>query len=272
MDMAKTILVVDDEPDVIESMKNILERRGYSVLTALNGMEGLQRIKKGKPDLIITDVLMPEMDGYKFYKELKKNTNTINIPVIIVTARGQMEDTFKVVGVDGFITKPFSPQDLCAEIESLLNLVGTQPGSAPVKQRPKKILVVGKEQFILDDMARHAQKAGYEIITTTSGADAITKTVQFVPDIIVVDVQIPDISIIELIDTFRRLPKFGAKPIVGYSYYKTEDLGDSLGKNKVLNIEEASQKFLNSGGSQYIGRFHEQNFIKAILESSSTKP
>ena len=270
--MSKTILVVDDEKDVIESMKNILERRGYSVLTALNGIEGLQKIRKEKPDLIVTDVLMPEMDGYKFYKELKRSTNTAQIPVIIVTARGQMEDTFKVVGVDGFITKPFSPQDLCSEIEGLLNLVGTQQGSAPLKQqRPKKILAVGKEQFILDDIARYAQKIGCEIITTTSGAEAITKTVQFVPDIIVVDVQIPDISIIELIDTLRRLPKFGAKPIIGYSYYKTEDLGDTLGRNKVLNIEEASQKFLNSGGSQYIGRFHEQNFIKAILEFSSTK-
>ena len=116
---ARVILVVDDDLIIIEGTRNILERRGFRVLTAQNGQAALHILKAQKPDLILTDVLMPVMDGFSFYKELKKNPATADIPVLVMTARGPMEDTFKVAGADGFMTKPFSPVNLTVEIDQI---------------------------------------------------------------------------------------------------------------------------------------------------------
>lgn len=123
MPEAKRILVVEDEPQIRELIQARLESAGYTTLTAENGQEGLEQVKKVCPDLIITDVLMPVMDGFTFYKELKKTMTTARIPVLIVTARGKMEDTFKIVGADDFITKPFESQELVEKAGCLVNRI-----------------------------------------------------------------------------------------------------------------------------------------------------
>lgn len=270
--MARSILVVDDEVDVVRSMKNILERRGFNVLTAYNGVEALQEMQKQRPDLILSDVLMPQMDGYAFYKELKKNPGTRRIPVLIVTARGQMEDTFKVIGVDGFIVKPFSPEDLCKEIENILAISGISQPEGADKKVVKKVLVIGKEQALLDDITRGLHKGDCDCLATLSSTDSVGKALQFNPDIIAMDVQLSDMPSVELVEVFRRLPKFGAKLILGFSFYRTEALNDPLTRQKVLDIEEDSKKFLQAGGSQYLGRFNEYNLIKAISEATANPP
>ncbi len=99
------LLIVEDETGVADMLKITLQQAGYKVLTAANGKEGLEKAFTNQPDLIITDVLMPVMDGFVFLKELKKNKLTATLPVIVLTARGQMEDTFDVYGADAFLEK-----------------------------------------------------------------------------------------------------------------------------------------------------------------------
>ena len=111
MDNPKKILIVEDEPDMQQMVQMRLEAAGYKVITANNGQEGLAKVNEELPDLIISDVLMPVMDGFTFYKELKAKKATEDIPVLILTARGKMEDSFKVMGADDFIAKPFNAQD-----------------------------------------------------------------------------------------------------------------------------------------------------------------
>src|SRR3989338_3329188 len=101
--MKKYILIVDDDPDILASTGSVLRKRDYEVMTASDGQKALAMARERHPDFILTDVLMPQMDGYLFYKELKNDDMLANIPVLIITGRGKMEDTFKVVGVDGFI-------------------------------------------------------------------------------------------------------------------------------------------------------------------------
>ncbi|MFA5087846.1 MAG: response regulator [Candidatus Omnitrophota bacterium] len=115
--MGKKILVVDDEADILRLIEVRLKSKGYEVVTAANGQEGLNKAQQEKPELIITDILMPEMDGFLFYKQLKKDPDLAKIPVLVLTARGKMEDTFRVMGVDDFIVKPFVAEELLEKVK-----------------------------------------------------------------------------------------------------------------------------------------------------------
>src|SRR3989338_952643 len=266
--MPKKILVIDDEAAIVDSTRNILERRGYAVCAASNGKTGLEMAKSEKPDLILTDVLMPEMDGFSFYKAIKKDKLTARVPVLIVTARGPMEDSFMVVGADGFIAKPFNPQALISKIEQILGINEARQQIAPESKelRTKKILIVSKDRQVLDEMAAQSSKAGCTTQAIVKAADAITKIIQFVPDIVFLDVQTDDISITEVIDVLRHLPKFGNKPIIGYSYYKTEDLNNPVVRQQILDIHKTSEQFITAGGSEYMGRYNIQNFNDILVK------
>jgi DNA-binding response OmpR family regulator len=120
----KCILCVEDEPEMIDLMRLILGRRGFEVKGANGGVEGLKMIRKELPDLVLLDLMMPDMDGWEVYQQMKADEKTKNIPVIVVTAKAQSID--KVLGlhiakVDDYIAKPFSPQDLMNSVERVLS-------------------------------------------------------------------------------------------------------------------------------------------------------
>ena len=119
----KSILCIEDEPEMIDLMRLILGRRGFSVKGAAGGIEGLRMIRAELPDLVLLDLMMPDMDGWEVYQQMKADENTKNIPVIVVTAKAQSID--KVLGlhiakVDDYLAKPFSPQDLLSSVERVL--------------------------------------------------------------------------------------------------------------------------------------------------------
>ena len=114
--MPKTILVVDDEPVVVEIAKRKLEDRGYEVLTAGNGEEALESLKTKVPDLIVLDIQMPKMNGYTFMMEKSKTPEYVKIPVIVLTAYNEMEPLFKRHGVKAYLLKPLKLQDLLDKV------------------------------------------------------------------------------------------------------------------------------------------------------------
>jgi DNA-binding response OmpR family regulator len=119
----KCILCVEDEPEMIDLMRLILSRRGFEVKGAAGGKVGLEMIHDERPDLILLDLMMPDMDGWEVYQQLKADEQTRSIPVIIVTAKAQSIDRvlgLQIAKVDDYISKPFSPQELVASIEKVL--------------------------------------------------------------------------------------------------------------------------------------------------------
>jgi DNA-binding response OmpR family regulator len=120
---AKFILCIEDEQEMIDLIRLILSRRGFDVRGASSGEEGLNIIRNEHPDLILLDLMMPDMDGWEVYQQMKADEATKNIPVIVVTARAQSID--KVLGlhiakVDDYIAKPFSPQELLNSVDNVL--------------------------------------------------------------------------------------------------------------------------------------------------------
>ena len=118
----KRLMLVDDDPNLILLVKDYLEFRGYKVMTAENGREALELLEQEIPDLIICDVMMPEMDGYTLVEHIRENSLTEWVPVLFLSAKGQSQDRVKGLntGADVYIVKPFEPEELVAQVESSL--------------------------------------------------------------------------------------------------------------------------------------------------------
>ncbi len=125
-----TIMVVDDSPDLVEIVRLTLEGKGFNVRCAYSGKELLAALEKEKPDLIILDIMMPQMDGLEVLTRLKGDPGTASIPVILLTAKVQYEDVLGgyKMGADYYVTKPFTAPQLVTSINLLLN--GNQYHSA----------------------------------------------------------------------------------------------------------------------------------------------
>ena len=114
---AKKILVVDDEQQLALAVKIRLQSRGYQVVTASDGQQGLEMAEREHPDLIILDVLMPVMDGYSCLRELNTRFGRGKIPIIVLTARDRMKDLFELEGIEDYVIKPFDHEDLLMRID-----------------------------------------------------------------------------------------------------------------------------------------------------------
>ncbi|MCW5876845.1 MAG: response regulator [Anaerolineales bacterium] len=119
----RKVVCVEDEPEMIDLIRLILSRRGFEVIGAEGGQQGLNTIRAELPDLVLLDLMMPEVDGWQVYQQLKADPATADIPVIVVTAKAQNID--KVLGlhiakVDDYIPKPFSLQELVDRVDAVL--------------------------------------------------------------------------------------------------------------------------------------------------------
>jgi DNA-binding response OmpR family regulator len=121
----KRLVCIEDEPEMIDLVRLILSRKGFNVIGANGGVEGLEVVRRERPDLILLDLMMPDMDGWEVYQQIKADEDLREIPVVVVTAKAQSID--KVLGlhiakVDDYITKPFGPTDLLESVEKILSV------------------------------------------------------------------------------------------------------------------------------------------------------
>lgn len=119
----RRIVYIEDEEEMIDLVRLILSRKGFEVVGALGGRKGLELVRQLHPDLVLLDLMMPDMDGWDVYQQIRADESMRGIPVIVITAKAQSID--KVLGlhiakVDAYISKPFSPQDLVESVEKIL--------------------------------------------------------------------------------------------------------------------------------------------------------
>lgn len=123
IETSRRVIYIEDDPEMIDLVKLILSRKGYEVIGAIGGVDGLDLVRQNLPDLVLLDLMMPDMDGWDVYQQMKTEEDTSDIPVIVITAKAQSID--KVLGlhiakVDDYISKPFSPQELVDSVEKVL--------------------------------------------------------------------------------------------------------------------------------------------------------
>ena len=128
----KRLVYIEDEPEMIDLVRLILGRRGYTVMGAHGGREGLELVRKELPDLVLLDLMMPDMDGWDVYHQIKSEQLTREIPVIVITAKAQNIDRvlgLRIAKVEDYIAKPFSPQELLERVDEVIAKQG-KPSSS----------------------------------------------------------------------------------------------------------------------------------------------
>lgn len=158
--MEDTVLVVEDEPDVVDLLRYNLTRAGFEVVIATSGDQGLNLARERRPDLIVLDLMLPGMNGHEVCRALKSDTNTDAIPVVMLTAKGETHERVKglELGADDYVTKPFSPRELVLRIQSILRRIRTTPRSE----------VVEVEGLYLDKNSFEAKIEGRRMDLTTT--------------------------------------------------------------------------------------------------------
>jgi DNA-binding response OmpR family regulator len=173
--MSKTILVVDDEKRILSLLKAYLEGQGFGVATAGNGRDALFIARQEKPDLIILDLMMPEMDGYEFMRQHRKERET---PIILLTAKVEEDD--KVLGLelgaDDYVTKPFSPRELTSRIRAVLRRTGQSLPQADILRQGGVILDRNSHLVTVEDEIVDLTPSEFDLLAALMAAPGRTFT------------------------------------------------------------------------------------------------
>jgi DNA-binding response OmpR family regulator len=169
--MPQKILIADDDVETLRLIGLMLQRQGFEIAAASNGAQALEMSHSASPDLIILDVMMPDMDGYQVTRQLRQDASTADIPILMFTAKSQVEDkvTGYEAGVDEYITKPIHPAELVARVKALLSRAKSRPASASA-ERGYMIAVVapkgglGASTLTLNLAISYAQRVKSEVI------------------------------------------------------------------------------------------------------------
>ena len=158
-----TVLIAEDEPDIRQLISFNLERESIDTLLAKDGVEAFEIAKEKRPDLIILDLMLPRMDGFTVFKELRLDSRTKDIPVLMLTAKAQLDDviTGLEMGADDYLTKPFSPKELVLRVKALLRRTNITTSNSTITS--------GK--FRLDKNTLHCFVCGCLLYTSPSPRD-----------------------------------------------------------------------------------------------------
>lgn len=206
------ILIVEDSPTQARQLESSLRQLGYNISTASTGKEALAILKRQKPIIIISDILMPEMDGYQLCKQIKSDSSLKDIPVVLLT---QLSDPVEVInglvcGADDFIVKPYSEKLLLTRIQSIIALK-LKHGEAG---KQIKILVVEDSPTQAESLKYMLEEHGYAAVTARNGKQALEMAKKIIPSIIISDIVMPGMDGYELTQELKRDKELKDIPII----------------------------------------------------------
>lgn len=285
--MGKKILIVEDDENSRLLLEEIFRAQNYEdIATAANGLEGLEKVKKVKPDVIISDAMMPEMDGFAFLKRLKNDAATADIPVMIVTVRNQLEDAFRAMNVDSFLPKPIFTDQLLAEVQRIIRrdlkraVEGVAPAVSdsvaapprpPFAPRPatgiRKALVFGQDPDALKGIAAQLEGQNYTVKVVQDDRQIVRLCFQEDFDLIMMQLYLKDENPLdEVIAGLRKA--LGNKRDIPVIIYKTDDTqgGGSFFGDSVVDIDSLLQRCHDNGCSKYLGMYSSATLLSKLKE------
>jgi two-component system cell cycle response regulator len=245
------VLIVDDEPIMVNLMIAALSEEGYQVATAVNGALALAQVEAFKPDVVLLDVVMPELNGFQVTERLKADPATAGIPIILVTGLGSIEDRVKGLeaGADDFLSKPFNLDELLVRVRSLARLKELQDKLAKKeaecpegrRRQPRRrqplLLVVEDDKRIVRICENVLSAGGYQIIGAGDAEAAIRFMAQETPDLIILDLMLPGMDGLEFLAKLKGEPSHSDVPVIILSA-----LGDL--KTKVKGLQMGADDYI----------------------------
>jgi DNA-binding response OmpR family regulator len=200
------VLVIEDDPKAANLLRIYLNEVGYTVEVARDGEEGLEKIRQYPPDAIILDVLLPKVDGWTFLTQVKANPATRDVPVIIVSIVDQKGKGF-ALGAAEYLVKPVQREELLSKLRAF-SLV------SKVQTTPVKILAIDDDPKTLELLTAVLEPAGFRILKAGSGAEGIAVASTERPDLIILDLLMPEMNGFEVIDSLEKSPMTKALPVI----------------------------------------------------------
>lgn len=250
--MAARILTIDDNPDNLELMRYLLEAFGYRTLTACDGLGGVELIERHRPDLVLCDVQLPDIDGYEVVRRVRSHPELSGLVVVAVTALAMVGDRAKVMaaGFSGYLSKPIDPTTFTHQVEAYLppelrhaaqrSDTTTDVAPAPANANGRTILAVDNLPTNLELIEGLFGGLGYRVVTASNAGQAMEMARSLLPDLILSDVCMPHGNGYDLIDAVKADPALRDIPFVFISSTFTD--------------EEARAKGLAHGAEKYLFR------------------
>lgn len=244
----KTILIIDDEPEFVDALRGTLNYRGYHIVTAGDGREGLKEMERSRPDMIILDLSMPRMSGLEFLNLIQDDRGRSSVPTLVVSAREELRGVFKDLDITGFLTKPVKLEEILRDVESVLKASAAAPAPSPAPNRVKtewKALLVEDDRENAAAIASLMESVGYTVKVIPSGIEALSAAMSDVPDIALIKLGLKDFSGDEVAYEFRMMPKTAGVPIILYTphydtlnHMVTQNICQKIGIKDVLAFSE----------------------------------
>lgn len=242
----KTILLIDDDASLLVTLSDFLKFEGYHVVTADSGEQGLKRLEKVAPDLIILDMSMPGMGGIGFLREVSSSEGKPKYPVLVLTARANMAEFFANVDVDGFVAKPCDPEDLLMEVGRIVFLrSGDAAADAGVPRLGKKTVLLGEDDRLVNENLTTAfTDAGYGVESAFKGPEILEKAIIQKPDLIVVKRVLASMNGDAVAGMLKEMPNTKDIPVILY-----DDSGAKVPDTKYSDAHSGVRKFVKSSNS-----------------------
>ena len=221
---SKKILIVEDEETLLRALEHKLSLHGYRVDLARDGAEGLKKIKEEKPDVVLLDILMPNVDGFGVLEDLNKSGIIPDMPVIIISNSGQpveIDRAMRLGARDYLIKAEFDPEEVVDKVQAIFgvspdNNDSILPPSSPAKASAgqKRVLIVEDDQFLRDLMERKLIKEGFIVDTAIEGEDGLEKIQAQKPDVVLLDIILPGLDGFSILEKVKKSPAMASIPVI----------------------------------------------------------
>jgi len=236
-----SILIVDDEPENLELLEAVLAPTGHTIRSAGGGREALQAVQQERPDLILLDLMMPEVSGFEVCEMLRANEATARVPIIVVTALDQLgiKERTLSLGADDYLTKPIQPTDVVARVQAMMQVrhlqqdldrtlaylhelevarhshrrralsamdaTASMAPRGPAGPTPPTILIVDDEGLMREFYGGLLLESGFRVVTASSGPEALSVLPQYPVETVALDLMMPGVSGLETLEQIRQI-------------------------------------------------------------------
>jgi DNA-binding response OmpR family regulator len=211
--MSKKILVLEDEKEVAQLYAKRLTAEGYETKVGHNGLDGIAFLKEMTPDLVLLDINMPEMGGLEFYQHICGSKDKPPFPVLVLSARTDLEAFFRDFNVDGFITKPFAASRLVTEVDIILKKGYQKKSDGTLRS----IAIVDNDKNDLSLISEAFKAAGYKTSTADSAVAGIESIMENPPDVAIIKLGLSDLSGDMIVFKLQQMAKTKSVPCVIYA-------------------------------------------------------